>query len=153
MAEGVQLITPGGGGGAQEIAKPVHAPDYVGMYGEAIRGALEPVKFQWDAYAKSQELSNQLQELGIRGRAMDETIRHNRADEVNKDLDIALRRQDHEENIRKNKADELYRTNLLALDQQKENEAERHTNVEENREHVLDTLNNLKEMRENMVAN
>jgi len=133
MAEGPQLIEPTGGGSAAQIAKPEHAPNYVAMYGEAIKAALAPAEFSWGTYYQSQELANKLQELGLRGSELNETKRANLIKEQHDVLDLALRGRAQDEVARHNRADETYQTGLLGLEGDREREAERHNKVDETR--------------------
>jgi hypothetical protein len=121
---GIDLIEPGGGGGIQEIAKPVNAPNFAGMYAEATRAALEPARFYWSTYADSAKQAleeSRLQEYtranlakeaddraknDIEDARSKETIRHNMEDEKQSDRRATAeeRRLDIEAQIRDNAA-------------------------------------------------
>lgn len=92
-------IPPGGGGGIQEIARPVAAPDYARMYSEAMRDALEPAKFYWQTYAESAKQALEEQQLG-------ETRRSNVAKEADEQAKNDIYRAAHEETARHNIAQE-----------------------------------------------
>lgn len=118
---GVQTIEPGGGGGAQ-IARPGEsaAPNYVGMYSEATRAALEPAKFMWGMYKDREELSKQQQQLMLRGQELDETKRSNLIKESQTAALQELDRQKEEEIVRHNKADEARAQQQADIDKAKE---------------------------------
>lgn len=126
---GVQLISSTGGGG--EIPKTPEAPNYVAMYNDSIRAALEPAKFSWDMYSKSEALGNQLKELNLKSDEIAETSRANQAREANEGLRLALGNREAAETERRNRADETIRNASATLETRRADETERHDKADE----------------------
>lgn len=134
VGEGVQLVDPtggGGGGGAGDVARPVSAPDYAGMYSRAMTAALEPAKFMWGKYKDQEEINKQQQELLLRGRELTETQRANQIRESQAEADQEIRRLQQQETSRHDQAEE---TRLSSAEQ----ETERKNRADEDRENAKD---------------
>jgi hypothetical protein len=128
---GPELITPEGGGGIQQIARPEHAPNYAALFSDVIRAAMEPAKFSWDMYYQGGELANKMQEMGLRGQELDETKRSNLAKEQQMALDLALRGREADETARFHRSTEQYQQGLLGNESARIKEEGRHNQATE----------------------
>jgi hypothetical protein len=128
---GPELITPEGGGGIQQIARPEHAPNYAALFSDVIRAAMEPSKFSWDMYYQGGELANKMQELGLRGQELDETKRSNLAKEQQMALEMALRNREAAETERFHRSTEQYQQGLLGNESNRIAEEKRHNQTQE----------------------
>jgi hypothetical protein len=98
---------------SEEVAKPVAAPNYVGMYSEAIKGALAPYDYLLNYRKELSEederraqIQNFLDEHDLKSQELAETHREHVADEAQKRLDNLMQGKKLDEDIRHNQADE-----------------------------------------------
>lgn len=121
-----------------EVAKPPQAPNYVGMFSEAIRGALQPYEYLLnyrkelsEEDARKAQIQNYLAEHDLKTKELQETIRTHTADEAQKRLDFQIAQARETELNRHNVADELHQTHLEAIDQAKAEAEEKRASIEE----------------------
>jgi hypothetical protein len=98
---------------SEEVGRPTNAPNYAGMFSEAIRGALAPYQYildykksmSEDAYHQAQ-IQNFLDEHDIKVQELQEQNREHVAGEAQKKLEYQLGVSKQLEDVRHNKADE-----------------------------------------------
>jgi hypothetical protein len=124
-----------------QVARPVQAPNYVGMYSEAIRGALMPFqqlleeeKAQSEDSLRKAQIQNFLDTHEENRQTHAETVRSHLADEAMKHLgyDLDVRKQSEAE--RHNQADEADAVRRTDLYGRQADETQRHDQAEEERQ-------------------
>jgi hypothetical protein len=111
---------------SEEVAKPVNAPNYAGMFSEAIKGALAPYQYildykkamSEDDYRKA-EMQNFLDEHDIKVQTLQEQNREHIAGEAQKRLDYQLATSRELETARHNQADETHQSSMDHLESQR----------------------------------
>jgi hypothetical protein len=96
-----------------QVARPVAAPNYVGMYSEGIKGALEPYNYLLNMQKelseedfRKGEIQNFLDEHQDKANALAETTRSNRANEAMTALERGMEQQRIVETSRHDQVDE-----------------------------------------------
>jgi hypothetical protein len=108
------------------VARPVNAPNYAGMFSEAIKGALAPYQYildykkamSEDDYRKA-EMQNFLDEHDVKVQALQESNREHIAGEAQKRLDYQLATSRELETARHNQADETHQSSMDHLESQR----------------------------------
>lgn len=111
---------------SEEVARPVNAPNYPGMYSEAIRGALAPGQFLLDTQKELSEederkaqIQNWLTEADLKQQDLKETTRSHMADEASKALTVQLEGRKVDEEVRHDQASELHDSALADIEKQR----------------------------------
>jgi hypothetical protein len=115
-----------------QIARPVQAPNYVGMYSEAIKGALAPYEYLLNYQKELSEedlrkaqIQNFLSEHDLKNRELSETIRSHTANEAMTQLERQLNERKETEAERHNLVDEAHQTRADEREAAREAEYER----------------------------
>jgi hypothetical protein len=130
---------------SEMVARPEAAPNYVGMYSEAIKGALAPYQYLLDYRKELSEederraqIQNFLDEHDLKTQELAETHREHVADEAQKHLDYLQQGKKLDEDVRHNQADEAtakleadVRVKQEQVDQQRADEEERYHDLQQ----------------------
>jgi hypothetical protein len=121
-----------------QVARPVQAPNYVQMYSEGIKGALEPYNYLLnmqkelsDEDYRKAEIQNFLDEHQDKANALAEESRSHRANESMAELTRQLEARREGETERHDQAQEGYQDKDLLLRQQTESEVMRHNQAQD----------------------
>jgi hypothetical protein len=118
-----------------QIARPVQAPNYVGMYSEAIKGALAPYEYLMnyqkelseEDYRKA-EIQNFLAEHDLKNRELSETVRAHTATEAIQNLQRQQEDRRLDETSRHNLVDEAHQKTVDERESARDAETARHQN-------------------------
>jgi len=125
---------------SEEVGRPTNAPNYAGMFSEAIRGALAPYQYilDWkkamseDDFRKA-EAQNFLDEHDLKVQQLGETRRENVAKEAQAKLAFGLDSAKQQETSRHNQAEEQSQALRDRIDQQAKDEDARWHDMESQR--------------------
>lgn len=124
-----------------QVARPVQAPNYVGMYSEAIKGALAPYEYLLNYQKELSEedlrkaqIQNFLSEHDLKNKELSETIRSHTADEAMRNLQRQLESSKEDEFERHNLVDEAHQKSQEQTEAAREAEYERANKANELRE-------------------
>lgn len=109
-----------------QIGHVEHAPNYVNMYAESIKAALEPFNYLLNYQKELSEedvrkadIQNLLFEHDYKTKALNEEIRAHGADEAGKTLERQLESKKLDEMVRHDQADESHSTAMEGLEKQR----------------------------------
>jgi hypothetical protein len=115
-----------------QVARPVQAPNYVGMYSESIKGALAPYEYLLNYQKELSEedlrkaqIQNFLSEHDLKTKELSETIRSHTANEAMTALERQLNIRKEDEFERHNLVDEAHQNSQDQREADKEKEYER----------------------------